>query len=274
MRSVVHPGPAEAPRICCAAADGAPIEGVLAAGIPLEDAVAKMCSAWDSAWLEIEAADVCELAYVIPAHAPDESHVAWYSQTYGFGAGRIDRLGMIVGRHKGASFLHGHGLWTPQGGAQAMGHILAPRTVLAAPVRARGIGLRGAGFDRRPDPETNFDLFEVAGRLGDGSYAAVRLKPNQDFIIALSAACRSLGWSAAQVHGIGSLIGARFEDGRELESLPTEFLIRTARAKVDGSEADIEIVGTDGGAGLSGRLAAGHNAVLITAELVLRRLDA
>lgn len=274
MRQVTHPGPVHPTRIDIAPAGGEAINVTLAAGLPLEDAVAEATKGYDSAWLEVENAPVAQLDYVIPAHAPDDAHVAWYSETHSFdGPGTIDHLGMIVGRHQGASFLHGHGLWTPAGGAQAMGHILAPRTVLAAPVLVKGYGLKGAGFDRLPDPETNFDLFQVRQGAGGVGYAVVRLRPNQDFATALDAACAQLGWAAAEVQGIGSLIGAQFADGTTLDSLPSEFLITRARAGAEAEAPEIVIVGIDGRKVLSGPLTCSDNPVLITAELVLRQCD-
>ncbi len=276
MRSVVHPGPVGADRMELAPTPGREIEVTLPPGRPFEEAVAEALAPEGvaSAWLEIENAPVSALDYVMPALSPDDAHVAWYSDIFSFGGpGLIDRMGFMVGRHQGASFLHGHGLWTPEGGAQAMGHILASRTVLAAPVTARGIGLTGARFERRPDPETNFELFRVRGTGAEGSgYAALRLLPNQDFATALDRACAELGWPAARVHGLGSLIGARFEDGGVLDSLASEFLVTDATAGRGGPEPEIAIVGVEGSEILSGRLVRGENAVLITAELILSRM--
>jgi predicted DNA-binding protein with PD1-like motif len=281
MHTVTHPGPVRYTRVDLASCDGRAIEVILATGIPLEDAVADALKplGLDSAWLEISNADVENLTYVIPAVAPDDTHIAWYSDKHEFAKGQINHLGMIVGRHGDASFLHGHGTWTPQNGPQAMGHILAQQTYLAAPVTAHGIGLVGARFDRRADEETNFDLFHV-DQLGpvNGKYAALRLLPNQDFATGLDEACAALGWPAARVHGIGSVNTARFENGQVLNSLPTEFLITDAIAGNGGSHAksgpEIVIVGTDGTKILSGRLSRGENAVLVTAEVVLSRLNA
>ena len=275
MRAVAHPGPAAADRLELRSCAGRDIEVVLPPGMPLEDAVAEALApeGLDSAWLEIAAAPVERLGYVIPALSADAGHVAWYSGIRGFGAGTIGRIGMIVGRHEGASFLHGHGLWSPRGGPRAMGHILAPRTVLARPAPARGIGLNGAMFDRLRDEETNFELFRVRGTGGvKGDHAALRLRPNQDFATAIHAACARLGWGAARVHGIGSLIGAQFEDGSLLGSLPSEFLVTDCEAGRGGPEPEILIVGIDGSTIMSGRLTRGENAVLITAELVLVRI--
>jgi hypothetical protein len=280
MRAVCHPGPVAEERQEILPAEGRPVALTLNAGLPFEDAVAEAMAAegLDGAWLEIEAAIVSSLDYVIPALSPDDDHVAWYSEIRSFGGpGRIERLGMMVGRDNGASFLHGHGLWAPAGGEIAMGHILAPRTMLAAPVVARGIGLTGARFERRPDPETNFTLFRPSGDARDAEdadYALVRLAPNQDFAGALDTACARLGWEGARVHGLGSLIGATFEDGSVLDSLPTEFLILDADARAEGQSGpgpEIAIVGIEGGDIREGALKRGENAVLITAELLLER---
>lgn len=273
MRQVLHPGPAAQDRIVAAPARGREIELEIGPGVPLEHAVARATAEFDSAWLEIETAAVSALAYVIPDHSPDAQHVAWYSDTHSFDQpGVIDQLGMIVGAHRGASFVHGHGLWTPRGGAQAMGHLLARQTVLAEPAVARGVGLHGARFERGHDAETNFELFQVHQTGEPGAHAAVRILPNQDLTTALDAACAQLDWPAARVRGLGSLIGAQFEHGGQLDSLATEFLIRDARAG-SGRAPDIVIVGVDGDKILSGPLARGENAVLITAELILSRLE-
>jgi predicted DNA-binding protein with PD1-like motif len=281
MHTVTHPGPVRDTRMDLAPCDGRPIDVTLAAGIPLEDAIAHALAPLelDSAWLEIVNADVEKLSYVIPAETPDGAHVAWYSDKHDFTKGQINHLGMIVGRHGDASFLHGHGTWTPQGGPAAAGHILAPHTYLAAPTTVRGIGLVGARFDRRYDKETNFDLFH-ADQIGTagGEYAALRLLPNQDFATGLDNACASLGWPAARVHGIGSVNTPRFENGQVLDSLATEFLITDAIAGHGGTNAksgpEIVIVGIDGSKILSGRLSRGANAVLVTVEVVLSRLNA
>ncbi|UUX51531.1 hypothetical protein NUH88_07490 [Nisaea acidiphila] len=280
MRTVTHPGPVAEERQEILPAEGRPVALTLKAGLPFEDAVGEAMAAegLDGAWLEIEEAIVSCLDYVIPALSPDADHVAWYSNIHSFGGpGRIERLGMMVGRENGASFLHGHGLWAPTGGEIAMGHILAPRTMLAAPTVARGIGLTGARFERRPDPETNFTLFRPSGNARnaeDSEYALVRLAPNQDFTGALDTACAGLGWDGARVHGLGSLIGATFEGGSVLGSLPTEFLILDAEARAEGQSGpgpEIAIVGTEGGDIREGALKRGENAVLITAELLLER---
>lgn len=277
MRSVVHPGPIRPERVDLEPCVGREIEVVLDAGVNLDEAVAKAIKLEnvDSAWLEVVDAPVEMLDYVIPAETSDNTHVAWYSDTHRFGKGIIDQLGMIVGHHNGKSFLHGHGLWTADGQNQAMGHILAQNTKLANPIKVRGIGLTGVEFERRYDKETNFELFQV-NRLEPApegaDFAILRLLPNRDFSTAIDDACTKLNWRGARVHGIGSLIGANFNDSRTIDCLPTEFLVTDAVAGIGGHEPEISIVGIDGSKVLSGRLSRGKNAVLVTAELVLSRL--
>ena len=274
-RFVAQPGPASEERINVIATRGRRIEVTLSSEVPLEAAVAEALAAGGAvaAWLSLEDATVAEMAYVTPAHATDAVHAAWYSDVYRFGAGRIETLGMIVGRHGDASFLHGHGIWAAEDGPRAMGHVLAPQTVLARPTRARGIALTDAGFARLPDVETNFELFQTTGPgQAEGDFAVLRVAPNSDFISALQSARMRLGWEQARAYGIGSLIGAVFADGTTLDSLPTEFLIRDAVIRDDAAPPDIAIVGIDGTDIREGRIAAQDNAVLITAEIVLERL--
>jgi len=285
MRTVVHPGPVGSTRIELAPCDGFETVITLEAGISLETAVANALKphGFDSAWLELNNAAVDKLHYVIPALSNDAEHAAWYSDVHTFNKGHIEKFGMIVGIHQGQSFIHGHGLWRPANGQQAMGHILAPETILTAPVQATCIGLSGARFDRRRDDETNFTLFRVdplksqaaVSRLNPQAkeFAAIRLLPNQDFATAIDKACLSLGWTTACVFGLGSLIGACFEDGSVLDSLPTEFLITKCLAGNGNSSPEIVIVGIDGKQILSGRLAREKNPVLVTAELVLKKLE-
>ena len=282
IATVSHPGPISPDRLDILRANGTPVKLTLAAGIPLELAVAEAlqeigCA--NSAYLELTKANVSELAYVMPAHAADEEHVAWYSEVQRWdGAGVIHHLGMIVGHREHRCFVHGHGTWTPKGGACAMGHILSQMTVLENPAVVTGFALCGARFEGRHDPETNFTLFRpmlhgiAAGT--DACFAVLRILPNQDLDIALDTACEVLGWQSARAWGVGSINMPHFSDGRVLDSLPTELLILDAICRADGESsmgAEIRVVGTDPSQIEQGHLARGSNGVLITAEIVLRR---
>jgi hypothetical protein len=73
--------------------------------------------------------------------------------------------------------------------------------------------------------------------------------------------------------GVGSTVGAIFQDGRVVEPFVTELLIRSGQIIRDDqgqprAEIDISIVDYKGGL-TEGRLAKGGNPILVTAELVL-----
>ena len=277
MRTAQQPGPAASERIDIVKSRGKPLRMTLRKGRTLDDAIAEAMAeeGLDSAWLEFKQAPVEKLNYVIPDKAPDTSHVAWYSQTYSFpGHGVIDHIGLTVGRFNGKSFLHGHGSWTPENGKTCMGHILPGDTILSDNVEATGIGLLDARFERLFDAETNFDLFQpvVMREATDADHALVRIKPNEDFAPALNEACRSLGWSAARVYGLGSLIGTRFENQPDVTSFATEMLVLNAKAEATPSmdhKAQIAVVGEDGVPVLRGTLKPTDNPVLITAEIFM-----
>ena len=88
----------------------------------------------------------------------------------------------------------------------------------------------------------------------------------------LEAICRDGGIGRASILGIGSLNGARFESGLEMESYASEFLITGGRLEEtpDGARVrlDIAVVDMDG-AIFHGRLVRGQNPVCVTAELVV-----
>ena len=282
MRRVTHPGPVSKDRLELFKANGTLVTLTLAAGIPLETAVANALEAIgceNSAYLELSSAAVNELVYVKPAEAPDAEHVAWYSDMHRFdGTGVIDHLGMIVGYREERCFIHGHGTWTPRGGVTEMGHILSQMTVLAEPVIATGFALSGARFEGCEDPETNFTLFRPSAHgaavSDDADFALLRMLPNQDFDTALQDACNQLGWQSARAWGVGSINMPHFEDGRVLDSLPTELVILDTLCHADGAASrgsNIRVVGTGPCQIEEGVLKRGSNSVLITAEIVLRR---
>lgn len=282
IRTATHPGPITPERQKITPAAGRPVTLTLAAGIPLETAVADALTAIgcdNSAYLELRDAPVTDLTYVMPAHAPDDSHAAWYSDMHRFGGpGVINHLGMIVGYREKRCFIHGHGTWTLHNKPLAMGHIISPQTVLTTPTIATGFALSGARFDEHADPETNFTLFSPAPHgddtTTDADFALLRILPNQDFDTALDQACASLGWHSAQAWGVGSINTPHFDDGRIMDSLPTEFVVLDAHPRADGRAplgTEIRIVGTGADQIAQGRLKRGHNGVLITAEIVLKR---
>ena len=271
-----HPGPVAAERVHVARSRAEPLSLRLAAGVPLDQAVAAAFAqaGHDGGYLTLSDAAVERLAYVIPAASTDGAHAAWYSAPRSLGGpGRIEAAGVVVGRHAGAPFLHCHGLWRAEGGPPVMGHLLADGTRLARAATVAARAFPDARFERLPDAETNFELFtpRQTSAAPEGAALLVRIAPNEDLCEALVRVCREHGIERGRIHGIGSVIGARFADGTELRSYATELLIREGRLDLAADppcRLDIAIVGMDG-AHREGRLVPGRNPVCVTAEIVV-----
>src|SRR5215204_2688351 len=258
MRAIRQPGIAPSERIQWVEARGEPITADLEPGLLLLDAVRRVFAAHGlaSGVLRLEGGAFGPFAYVMPALSETSQHAAFYSPT-----------------------LRPPGLSRIRTGALRGGHVLPEETFVAEPIRVSGIGLDGAAFTAEPDPETNFTLFGPVPQVGAGSGAnrrvfALRLRPNQDLSHALEAFCRERKIAGAWVHGgVGSIIGARYQDGRRVDAFATEMALRSGRvasAEDGGLEAELEIALVDyGGAISEGRLVRGDNPVLMTLEVVL-----
>ena len=229
-------------------------------------------------YFRIKDATMAQLHYVIPALAKDDNHVAWYSDILKPAMpGRIIDAGIICGTHMGAPYDHCHGQISDAAGKPAMGHLLPEACIPAHATRVVGHGFTEACFSRNFDPQTGFELFTPKALAPDPVEAQaqlIRIAPNTEISTGLIAACRSAGWARAIVHGIGSLIGAHFADGRVFDSFATEFLITKGAVDLTIPEPDVALdivlVGLDGRFE-SGRLRPHSNPVLITAEIILIR---
>jgi predicted DNA-binding protein with PD1-like motif len=260
-------------------AGAVPLDFTLVQGEAVEPGLVKAVAdaGCDSACVQIECGRFEPFRYVLPAASPDGEHAAWYSAAIAPEGGvTVQQATAIVGRRDGAGFVHCHGLWHEAGTAAALGHMLPAESFPAAAVRVRGVGLRGAVFESRHDPETNFRLFAAEQTQGDaansGTALVVTLRPNQDISYALEAICRDAGIRRASILGIGSLNGARFESGPAMTSYASEFFVTEGRMEETpaGPRArlDIAIVDMDG-AIFRGRLVRGENPICVTAELVV-----
>ena len=270
---VVHPGPANPERVRLATTRTRPVEVALAAGDDLEAAILRAFVRADcaSGWVRMDGLRCEPLRYVVPAEAESAARFAGYSApVQPEGPGEILRGYMSVGRDSAGGSSHCHGVWRHADGTEALGHLLARECVVAAPARLHATGFLDAGFLRRPDPETGFDLFTVEGDTAAPAEAIVlTLGPNESLPRACRAACARCGIAGAEVVGLGSLNGARFRDGRRMRSAIDEFVIRRGRVGRDGSDLfDIEVVDVDG-ARFAGPLDPDDATVSITAELVI-----
>lgn len=270
----------------------------------------------DSAVLELHDGACEPFAYVLPAMSETPVHAVYYSQRYQAPAGatRLQAGCITYGRREGSPWLHCHAIWTEADGTERCGHILPDETVLATPLRVTATLLRGMRFEVAPDAETNFSLFQpraaAAGaaseagmndggdtgrHTGGGAAAlanaadsmhgataaeayALQIRPNEDFCTALESLCAQRGIRRAALRGgVGSLIGATFDDGRTVQPIATELFIDhgVVEPGPDGrpcATVDVTLVDYTG-ATSRGRLRRGANPVLVTFELVVQPLE-
>lgn len=272
-----QPGPALQPRTVGLPGTARPLAFTLEPGLTLLEAVARPLRAagFASAVLELAGGGFGPFAYVMPAPSPDASHAAWYSAAQlPAGGARLERGCVTFGERAGEPWLHAHATWQEAAGRRG-GHVLPEETRIAAPVAARAWGLEGLGFAVAADAETNFPLFgPVAAPPGAGQIrvVALRIRPNEDLCDALAALCRQHGFARAILRGsLGSLVGARFADGRSVPDYATELLVTEGRIGPDGARVAVALADMAGRVH-EGVLLPGRNPVCITFEGVLEAL--
>jgi predicted DNA-binding protein with PD1-like motif len=280
QRSILHPGPLGAQRVDAVPVALHRVDLLLQPGQPLLQAlVAALPAGTRSAVLTLGSGALFPLAYVMPALAKTAEHAVYFSDRFDAAAPvQLHEASVTFGQRDGQPWLHCHARWVAADGTPHCGHLLPDEAVLASPLPATAWLLNGAAFEVVPDAETRFTLFrpvaDEPARSTAGPAVAVRLAPNEDVCTALETVCRQQGWRGATVRGgVGSTVGAVFDDGRTVEPFVTEVLIRQGRVQpeADGTlQADIDVSLVDYTGGLaSGRLARGANPVLVTFELVL-----
>jgi predicted DNA-binding protein with PD1-like motif len=286
MRRIDQPGPVAPERIQWVEARGRAFSFTLQAGLPLLEAARRGFAAagFAGGTLNIKGGALGPFAYVMPALAKTKEHAAFYSDTFRpAGITRLKIATMTFGVRDHAPFFHCHGLWRESDGRMLGGHILPEEAVVAEPFAVEAFGVDGAVFLAEPDPETNFKLFgpvssAATGAETTGRVFALRLRPNQDFAGALEAFCRERGIEKAKLRGgVGSTIGARFDDGRIVEPFATELAVSSGAIGPGAGgapEAELDLALVDYTGSLAeGRLLRGDNPVLMTMELVLEVLD-
>jgi len=287
-RSARHPGAPDPVRIVSLAGNAASLDFTLQAGMNLRDAISAPLAAAgiQGATVRFENLRVSPHHFLMPALSHDGKHAAFYSAPHEVAGGVLIELACATyGRRDGAPFVHCHAIWRDADGKRQGGHLLTDQTIVAAPAVAQAWGLQHATMETRFDPETNFTLFHpavvnVAQHAGDSTggprTVLARIRPDQDLNMAIEDICRAHGIRHARVRGsVGSIIGAEFEDGRVVEDLATEILVKQGHVQVgaDGLCCHLEIVLIDPrGNVCEGVLARGRNPVLICFELVLEEL--
>jgi len=281
LRTVLHPGPVDARRVDAVPVRLHEMRLQLQGGSPLLAAVVQALPAGcTSAVLRLHGGALAPFAHVMPALSKTPAHAVYFSDRFDAPAGvQLLEACVTFGQRGDAPWLHCHARWVDADGTPHCGHVLPDDAMLAGPMAATAWLMDGAAFDVVADAETAFTLFKPQPRppTSDGrpDALALRVAPNTDICSALEDLCRAHGFGSATVRGgVGSTVGAAFDDGRVVEPFVTEVLVQQGRVVrgADGvhrAELDVALVDHTGGLA-QGRLQRGANGVLVTFELVLQ----
>jgi predicted DNA-binding protein with PD1-like motif len=304
MRSIQHPGQPSAQRVAAQQVELEPFALELPGHMSLMQAVAQSMQGIGAqcATFRMQGGGFEPFSYVMPALAKTSAHAVYFSDTYPVeGAVRLETASVTFGQRDGKPWLHSHAIWIEASGRRHCGHLLPDDIQVNHPIQAQGVAVRGATFTVCPDGETNFTLFVPLKSMARSSQTtagvnaaqkppassqtprskgyALRVAPNIDICTALETFCRERGITHAKIQGgVGSTVGAVFDDGRVVEPFVTELLIRngdvfTNAAGQTQAQLDVSMVDYKGGVS-EGRLARGQNPVLVTFELALEVLSA
>lgn len=277
-RHLVQPGPVHRDRMEGHSGRLKTLEFQLEAGMTVCEAVAGPLgrAGLTTAALDLTGMRVGPMQFVMPTYSSTPDHVAYYSDTHHRdGPVVIEEASATFGSRDGKPFLHCHALWHDSPQAQCGGHILPYETIVVEPSVVRAWGTPDVDMRAEPDPETNFTLFGPAPlRHVGGDLLVIRIRPNVDLIRSVETLCQQHCITDAILRSaIGSTVGARFEDGRAIDEVPTEILGLQGWARADGEgavrfELDVALIDAAGTIH-RGWLARGENPVLICAELFL-----
>jgi predicted DNA-binding protein with PD1-like motif len=282
-KALRHPGPVDPNRIDSFEGRPRSLDFTLAAGVNLIDAVAAPLEAAGlrGAGVTFKNVRFKPFRYVLPAHAPNAEHVAYYSATHA-PAEEIEIIcaNLTYGRKDDAPFLHCHAAWRDCAGRMCGGHVLPFEAFVSAPGPAVAFGTDQIAMVSKLDPETNFTLFRPVAPAHAPAMKAepgcilARLKPNVDLIEGIEEVCRRHGIRSAIIRsGVGSIVGAEFDDGRIIHEHPTETLVLEGQIAPDHNgqpRADLSIAVIDmKGSIHDGKPVRGRNPVLICFELAL-----
>ena len=286
MRSITHPGTPEAQRLVAVATGIQHVETMTRTGVTLLDALTDIADKQgiQSGALRLKGGAFTSFNYVMPALSKSPEHAVYFSDTHHVaGTIQLETASVTWGRRDGAPWLHCHAVWIEPDGRRHCGHLLPDQIMVASPIAVSGVSLNDATFTVTPDAETNFSLFVPQTKHSESVHTsqsayALRVAPNEDLCLAIEQFCATKGIKTAELFGgVGSIVGAVFQDGRVVEPFVTELLIRSGRVALDKQghpSADIDITLVDYLGGVAeGRLARGANPVLVTAELVLAQLS-
>ncbi|MBL1421844.1 MAG: DUF296 domain-containing protein [Alphaproteobacteria bacterium] len=257
-------------------------EFVLPAGVSIADAVTQELAArhYAGAYLYFTKGRIAHAEYVIPDVTPDAEHVAWYSPMHKVSsASQFECAGINCGQGEPYYHCHASASDVTTQKTNVMGHFLLENSTFSQDVIITAMGYKDAFFNRIADQQTGFNLLspEVVNQINAQQADAIllRIAPNVEVSQPIIELCQQYGWQKASIHGVGSLIGAHFADGRILNNFMTEFLITKGNVDLtkDSAQCQLEIViVSEQDEIMQGLLAQDTNPVLITSEFIIRRL--
>ncbi|MEA2769121.1 MAG: hypothetical protein QOD93_2083, partial [Acetobacteraceae bacterium] len=249
IRLLRQPGPTHPSRIDSFRGDLSTLHFDLHPGQTLNQAITAplVDAGFQSGTVTFKGTALNPFRYVMPGPADNASHVAYFTAPRAPpGTTRIEQANATFGWADGKPYIHCHATWIEPDGTRRGGHILPHETIVAEPGEATAWAFHTIRIDTQPDPETNFTLFQPSG-TNIGRDLLARIKPNEDIIEALETVARAHGITNAVVRGsLGSLIGARFVDGRQVRDHATEVLVREGHIRNGKAALNLLVVDMQG----------------------------
>ncbi len=277
-----QPGPVHPERIQSFGGPARILEIALEPGLPLINAVSKHLVDANIQGAGIVFKDLClrPMHYVKPTYSRTPEHVAFYSDTH-ISSEEVDipYATATYGKRDGVPFMHCHALWEDNGQTRG-GHVLAPDSIVSHPSSAMVYCTDCVSLDSAFDKETNFTLFQPACEsaiecgVQEEECVVATIRPNVDLIGGIETICEKHRIAHAKIRsGIGSTVGAHFEDGRYVRAIPTELVALQGDVSIGAQGeycVDIEFALIDAHGDIhKGRLAKRLNPVLICFELII-----
>ena len=279
MRTLTQPGPIDPVRIDMVAGEAETMAFDTRPGQTLHEALTgpMIAAGFQAGTIELTGGAFNPFRYVMPGPPDNETHVAYFTAPNApIGETLLERANATFGWADGQPFLHCHAVWIEPDGRRRGGHILPREAVFSRPGAARAWGFRDVRIETGLDRETNFTLFGVRPNGAPNAFStagavAARVRPNIDIARAVEAIAQQAGMRDATIRGsLGSLVGASFADGRAVDDLATEVLVRSGQVRDGKAELDLAVIDMDGQVH-DGVLALDRNAVLITFDVILSR---
>lgn len=292
--TLIHPGPALAPRVVSIPALTRGELTRLTPGRPVLDDLVEVLRRMgtDSGFAELYAGTLGPVHYCVPTAGDGVVRAVGYSEARQTAHGDLVSGSATIGHRDGQPFMHCHSFWTdPQNRSQA-GHLWPGTTAGASAPYAAVYGIFGGTWTSADDPETNMPVFtpsptketnvpDPAFTQGLIPTTVARILPNEDITEAVARVCAEAGYERAVVRaGLGSLVGATFIDhatgcNRTVDGPGTEVVSLSGHATrtTEGHDVTLSCTLVDRhGVVHAGELVAGENPVAITFELVLQQI--